>query len=108
MSDGFKRFLVAVTLALLITACASDGGGMMSYGPGGMGSGYGTGGLGMGVHMGGWGNGYGGGWGHPAVTPGSEALDADPHATSGYYNTGFDNDRGYAYYHPARNDGAMP
>ena len=43
-----------------------------------------------------------------AVTPGSEALDADPHATTSYYNTGFDNDRGYAYYHPARNDGAMP
>jgi len=105
MNHGFSRCSVATILALVITGCSSNGGGIMGYGPGGMGSEYGTGGLGMGVHMGGWGNGYGGGWGHPAVTPGSEALDADPHATTSYHNNGFDNDRGYAYYHPARSDG---
>ncbi len=83
--------------------------GMGGYGtgPGSMGAGYlgtayGTGGMEMGTNLGGWGEGTGDNWGHDQNRPGAKIMDNDPHMTSSYHNTDFDNDRGYGFYHPGQ------
>ncbi len=82
--------------------------GMAGYtmGPGAMGAGYqgtayGTGGMELGTNLGGWGEGTGDDWGHNQNGKGPAVMDNDPHMTSSYHNTDFDNDKGFAFYHPS-------
>lgn len=80
----------------------------MSMGPAGVGMGtgyigteYGTGGMELGTNLGGWGDGLGDSWGHGQTDGQGSIGDSNPHLTSSYHNTDFDNSRGYSYYHPA-------
>jgi len=77
-----------------------------TMGPGAMGAGYqgtayGTGGMELGTNLGGWGEGTGDDWGHNQNAKVPAGLDNDPHMTSSYHNTDFDNDKGFAFYHPS-------
>lgn len=79
----------------------------------GMGSGYigteyGTGGMDLGTNLGGWGDGLGNEWGQSQDRPQNASNDGNPHLTSSYHNTDFDNSRGYNYYHPAIEANAPP
>lgn len=71
----------------------------MGYGGGYIGTDYGTGGMELGTNLGGWGDGLGSDYGQD-LSKGSP-NDGNPRLTSSYHNTDFDNDRGFAYYHPA-------
>ncbi|MEY4685931.1 MAG: hypothetical protein RLZ25_2390 [Pseudomonadota bacterium] len=73
-----------------------------AMGAGYLGTAYGTGGMEMGTNLGGWGEGTGDDWGHNQNAPGGKIMDNDPHMTSSYHNTDFDNDRGLSFYHPSQ------
>ena len=73
------------------------------YGSGGgyIGTDYGTGGMDLGTNLGGWGDGLGSDYGQDLSSSRGQLTDQNPHLTSSYHNTDFDNDRGLAFYHPA-------
>lgn len=73
-----------------------------AMGAGYQGTAYGTGGMELGTNLGGWGEGANDDWGHNQNTPGAKIMENDPHMTSSYHNTDFDNDRGYSFYHPSQ------
>lgn len=79
-----------------------------AMGAGNLGTAYGTGGMELGTNLGGWGEGNGDDWGHDQNPKGAAVMENDPHMTSSYHNTDFDNDRGFAFYHPSSTSPSSP